>query len=241
MAYIGNSGLVIDMTTMNDYVLKVKEWSTPATDYAEQTLGSARIQRGKQPKGYYRMEGVGGHMFYQCLKSIPLTMLKINKVTTMVDDPLHWMGMKLLAKHSKGNVLVGGLGLGLVAHALAENTDGREITIVDTNKDVLVLVTPYVTKAWADANRNRGNLRIRHGNVFNQPLRAYDIVILDIWVKSQGDDPKPIQESMNHAIRRCKAQMHPFAQLFVWGVADAVLNPSVDAQVRAKFPRGVWA
>lgn len=225
--------------TIDEYVLKVTEWSTPATHYAEQTLGTASIQRGKQPRGFYNMEGVGGHMFYQCLKAIPLTMLKINKVTTMVDDPLHWMGMKLLAKHSVGNVLVGGLGLGLVAHALAENPDVKGVTIIDINVDVLNTVSPYVFDSWAGPNADK--LRIRQGNVFHQPLRAYDTVILDIWVKSQGDDPKPICKSMSDAIRRCKAQMHPFAKLFVWGVGDHKLNPSVDAEVRAKFPRGVWA
>lgn len=221
--------------TMNDYVLKVREWSTPATDYAEQTLGSASIQRGKQPKGYYRMEGVGGHMFYQCLKSIPLTMLKINNVTTMVDDPLHWLGMKLLAKHSKGNVLVGGLGLGLVAIALAKNPDVKEVTICDINKDVIDLVTPYVTQAWSDANADR--LRILHENVFHHPIRAGDTIILDLWVKTHGDKPHPIADSMAQAIRLVRSQMHPFAKLFVWGVGDHKLNPSVDPKVRAKIPR----
>ncbi|MBU0778149.1 hypothetical protein KKF82_07810, partial [Patescibacteria group bacterium] len=83
----------------------------------------AKITRTQLNKDIYLMEGVRGYGKYYVKKPIPVTSLKIGRETVMVDDPLQWYGMQDLARHCKGKVLIGGLGLGLILHALQGDYD----------------------------------------------------------------------------------------------------------------------
>ena len=110
---------------MTENCLEIIEWETPATKYPLIKTGSVKISRINQKAGYYYMEGVRGYDYYHHAKKIPITCLKIGRETVMVDDPLHWIGMQDLAKAMKGKVLIAGLGLGLVLHALRDNKEVR--------------------------------------------------------------------------------------------------------------------
>lgn len=120
--------------------LEITEWETPATKYPLIKTGSVEISRINQTAGYYRMEGVRGYDYYHHAKKIPVTCLRIGKETVMVDDPLHWIGMQDLAKAMTGKVLIAGLGLGLVLHALRDNKEVTEIHVIERNKDVIGLM-----------------------------------------------------------------------------------------------------
>lgn len=221
--------------TEDRFTLKVnKTWNTPATKYPTQTVGSASIVRTKQPRGYYRMEAVDGYIFYQCMNPIPLTALIIDGKTTMVDDPLHWLGMKALARHSVGKVYVAGLGLGLIVHALATNPKVTHIHVVEINADVGALVYPLLPKG--------NNIKVFHGNALQKCDRPnisdYDTIILDLWVKGHDDPPEDNPfPSMAKAIKWAFSNIKADASVWVWGIGDHRLNPSIDPEVRAKLPK----
>ena len=134
-------------------VIKINKWKTPATDYPERQVNSAKIVHGFYNYGYFHNYGVRGYKYFEVTKQIPVTSLEIkddkSKIwwTWMVDDPPHFWSMQDYARNSIGRVLVAGLGLGLVTHELLNNVDVDSITIVEKNKDVIDLISPLLPKA----------------------------------------------------------------------------------------------
>ena len=207
------------------YTLKVDNWETPATKYPLARVGSAEISRVRYNRNYYRMEAVCGYMFFQVTKPIHVTNLKINGQVWMVDDPLHWYGMQELAKHSKGKVLVGGLGLGLIIHALQKNPKVSRIDVLEINQDVIDLVKPLLF--------GLNKAHVHKGNVFHCAHGEYDTVILDLWV---GKGTPKVGYEMLGAFATFKARF-PKANVFIWGHGSSSLNPAVDDKLRKQIPK----
>jgi hypothetical protein len=148
-------------------VLRVpaREWATPLTG-VERQHGDARLKQVTYPKGYYRMEGMGGYELYEVVGPgrMRVTCLQrrqfIDKTPTgqhatyslregakwktwMIDDPLHWVGMReRVMALPPGRLLVAGLGLGLFAHHLMERPDITEVVVVEIDPDVVNLIVP---------------------------------------------------------------------------------------------------
>jgi len=200
-------------------VLEVSEFKTPATEYPEKKVGKAEIERKNYRKGIYFMDGVKGYDFFFVKKPIPVTSLKISGKQWMVDDPLHYEGMKLLAINSKGNVLVGGLGLGLVIHELAKNPDVKRIDVAEINPDVIELIKPLIPDK---------KVRIMNKNVFSEDFlkEDYDTVILDLWMKAKEEESKKIGLEMLGAYSFFKHNF-PKANVFIWGIREKAINPAV--------------
>ena len=213
------------------YCLEITEWETPATKYPPAKFGSARITRETYRKGYYRMEAVKGYMFYRLKKPIQVTNLEINGQVSMVDDPLHWYGMQALAEHSTGKVLVGGLGLGLIVHALLQNKDVAQIDVVEINPDVIALIKPRIPTA--------SNLQFHNDSIyaFAHYGQNYDTVIIDLWIKSSGSrtEGAKIYAEMMTAFAVFK-KLYPKANIYIWGLGDSSINPSVDPDIRKAIP-----
>jgi len=172
------------------------------------------------------MEGVNGYDFFYTEKTIPVTNLRIDGKQVMTDDVMHWMGMQKLAKESKGNVLVGGLGLGLIVHALAKNPKVKRIDVIELNKDVIKLVKPLIPKK---------NVNVFRGDVYNEKWlhMDYDTIILDLWVvngkkvvlagvKGKRDMRLDILDSI-YLFKTA----YPKSNVFIWGSRSQTFNPSV--------------
>lgn len=153
-------GVMQDMENDDSEVIKISEWKTPATDYPEKQVNSAKIVHGFYNYGYFHNYGVRGYKYFEVTKQIPVTSLEIkdekSKIwyTWMVDDPPHFWSMQDYARNSIGRVLVAGLGLGLVVYELLDNvtninnsnmlskmlSDVDSITVVERNEDVFAAV-----------------------------------------------------------------------------------------------------
>jgi hypothetical protein len=86
--------------------------------------------------------------------------------------------------HVKGDVLIGGLGLGLILEELRGREDVRSVTVIEKNPDVIALVAPTV----------RLDAKIVEGDVFKwQPgeFEFFDTIYMDIWENStKEEDPE---------------------------------------------------
>ena len=231
---------MVRVTADLPYTLRIDgSWETPATKYPLGKIGRAEITRKRQSRGLYRMEAVCGYLYYKLAKPIMVTSLKIRGRIWMVDDPLHWFGMKELAKYSEGKVLVGGLGLGLIVHALLENKNVADIDVVEFNHDVTNLVTPHLPKTE--------RLRIYEDNVFSFDPRDilstpktdfgdYKTVILDVWT---GRGTTEMLRQMLSSFAHMKWQYHN-ANVVIWGHGAHWLNPSVDEEVSKMITKDYW-
>ena len=172
------------------------------------------------------MEGVDGYDFFCSDKPIPVTSLKINNQTWMVDDPLHWEGMQRLAEKSEGSVLLGGLGLGLLPHALKKNKKVKQIDIYERDEDVIKLMKNKIPKDVKIHNKDISEYPMKRiQKIFSKekPMSCHDTVILDIWV-GQGT-PNKWAEMMgffNQFKQAC-----PNSKVMIWGSGISDINPAI--------------
>lgn len=130
------------------FEIDARTWETPLTGTESRTVGRARLKHETYGRGYYRFEGTMGFEFYKVTRGrLPVTVLQRREGRRwkiwMVDDPLHWFGMESAVMDlPSGSVLCAGLGLGLMAHHLAERDDIDAITIVEWDQDVIDLISP---------------------------------------------------------------------------------------------------
>jgi hypothetical protein len=89
---------------------------------------------------------------------------------------------------ARGDVLVAGLGIGMVIPPLLAKTEVTGITVVEINPDVIALVAPAF----------RGEkLRIVHGDILNWGGRTgerWHTIYFDIWSSLCADDQAEIHE-----------------------------------------------
>lgn len=176
-------------------VIKISKWKTPATDYPEKQVNSAKIVHGFYNYGYFHNYGVRGYKYFEVTKQIPVTSLEVKDdkskswVTWMVDDPPHFWSMQDYARNSIGKVLVAGLGLGLVIHELLNNVDVDSITVVERNKDVIDLISPLLPKAEGVKFQiiNKDFYDFVH-----ESEEDFDRIIVDLWTSGSIEETKRI-------------------------------------------------
>jgi hypothetical protein len=163
-------------------------WTTPATAYPNAKIGSACLMKYRRGPGRaFFAEGVRGLLTYEYASPVKLTMLRVDGRLWMTDEPQYVWSLESFAERSRGNVLVAGLGLGLVVHYLVRNPSVTKITVVELSEDVIRMVRPLLPKD--------PRIEIVHHDfyqfVFNKDTEARDTVIWDLgqWSgESRGDD-----------------------------------------------------
>ena len=78
---------------------------------------------------------------------LPIKRLRINRKMSMVDDPPRWWATEEHATCCYGHVVVAGLGLGLIVHALAACPDVERTTVVEADPNVTTLVQLYLPRS----------------------------------------------------------------------------------------------
>ncbi len=198
------------------------DWKSPASTYPLKKSGKAKLSRVKYHAGTYRMEGVDGYDYFEVKDYIFVTCLKIGREVVMVDDVLHWQGMKALAKCCKGKVLVAGLGMGLIVHALVDNSEVTEIKIIERNEDVINLTSPLIPKDCRITIKHEDFYDYMENNLVN-PEIAFDYIIIDIF---WGNRSREIYVKMMNIYTLAKV-FNPAAQVYIWGHKDPSINPAV--------------
>lgn len=135
-------------------MMRIERWKTPLTKLPARTVGNARLGMHLYEPGYYRMEGVLGHELFKVEREIVVRSLQRRGSVGgtpiagdwqewMVDDPLHWYGMReRVMELPPGRLWIAGLGMGLMLHHLIDRPDVTEITVVELDADVIDLMGP---------------------------------------------------------------------------------------------------
>jgi hypothetical protein len=93
--------------------------------------------------------------------------------------------------HARGEVLIGGLGLGMVALGIALKSEVTKVTVIELNADVIALVEPHLRAALVAAGQDPNKLVIVQANVFEwKPAKGqkFDTMWWDIWATLCEDD-----------------------------------------------------
>jgi hypothetical protein len=137
-----------------------------------------------------------------------------NGTLWMTDTPYERRGNLELHRAAKGDVLILGLGIGMLPTALAQKPDVTSITIVEIDEDVIAAVTPTLTRTAPAA-------RVLHGDAF-LPERldlpraraggGFDTILADVWPTICADD-RPQHIAMRRAWR---AWLRPSGRHVTW-------------------------
>ena len=138
--------------------------------------------------------------------------LKINGHVIMSDTPMEWRTNRECIYYAHGDVLIGGLGIGMIIMAIQDNESVKSITVIEKNPDVIAAVKDQLPL--------NNKVRIIEGDVYTYvPDRKYDCVYMDIWgdisedtytdmvklKRKYGHFLKPLSESPNR-FNKCWAE-----------------------------------
>jgi len=112
--------------------------------------------------------------------------LRHNKHPVMSDTYRERVTQAHIIDKAHGNVLIAGLGIGLVLPPLCANPRVTSVTVLELEQDVINLVAPY---------HKHPKLKILHADVFEwRPSYSqvdnakYDVIYFDIWPDISGDN-----------------------------------------------------
>ena len=92
----------------------------------------------------------------------------------MSDTPMEKKTNREFVENAHGNVLIGGLGIGLILLAMQDKEDVKKITVVEKNKEVIELVGNQLPL--------NSKVNIVNDDVFEyKPLFKYNTIYMDIW------------------------------------------------------------
>lgn len=130
--------------------------------------------------------------WYEYVSPGKYTRLTINDTLFMTDTGHERFSSLPLLDNARGNVLVSGLGLGMVLIPLLDNPDVETVTIVENNVDVVkAVLTPlanFISKRYGVKTRSR-NVSVSLGDVWTwNPYKEtvkegmkFDTIFHDIW------------------------------------------------------------
>lgn len=132
----------------------------------------------------------------------------------MSDTPMEKFTNQRFLNNAEGDVLIAGLGIGMLPAALAEKEDVKSITIIELNQEVIDLVEPLIRKYV----KNENKIKIIQGDAYwyphNHPDERYDFVYLDIWDEFPGaaEDLEMLDEMIERYVPIC-----PSCRIDTWG------------------------
>lgn len=189
----------------------------PVSNYFNMSLildegkkGSVELKLEIMPEGHRtRMyDAVQGMFYFDDLDDEFITViLKEGPRTWMSDTPMEQESLYQVMKKANGDVLIGGLGIGLLPTLLSiADNSVKNITVVEANEDVIDLVWPQL-KPYIDIEVV--NMRIEE--FLESTESRYDFVYIDIWEHILG----PIQD-IETAREAYQKLLKPDGELRIW-------------------------
>lgn len=149
--------------------------------------------------------------------------LRIDGVVVMSDTQMERRTSSEFIYRAHGHVLIAGLGLGMVLHALRDHMDRvASITVVEVNQDVIDLVAPKY---------RHPKIRIVQGDIttWEPPAGAkYDVIYFDIWPSICEDNLK-LMAQLGRRFARYKNRANPDVWLECWS------RPELRANARSCY------
>src|SRR5215204_6390405 len=109
---------------------------TPIKPGAQLESTNMRFAYYGEPIPYFKIDYPDGGMIHSLLKD--------RGSVLMTDNPIELLGQAPFIHKAKGDVLIGCLGLGVVAEFLANKKTVKNITVVERSDEIIKLVQPHI-------------------------------------------------------------------------------------------------
>ena len=123
--------------------------------------------------------------------------LKIGGCTIMSETPMEHRTNAGFVLNSYGDVLIGGLGIGMIILPIQEKKEVSSVTVLEKNFDVIVLIAHQLPL--------NNKVRILNEDVYTwKPDMRFDSVYMDIWgdlSTDDYDDMKRLKRKYGHYLK----------------------------------------
>ncbi len=145
---------------------------------AEQSIGIARVEH-YTPTDLDKMRA---SMKGMPIDSEKLALLHVDGVMMMSDTRYEHLTNYDIVRKARGNVLIAGLGLGMILHPILMNDEVSSVTIVEKYADVIALIQPTLPSVQ--------RVHIECADIFtwDNKGRKFDVIYFDIWPLITGDN-----------------------------------------------------
>lgn len=207
-------------------ILDIEEWHTVASEYDRRQVGNYRITDCLYRPGLYPYYFMDGNIFFRFKKTERLTLLQEQRDGEwhdwMIDSPMDVMAMEKYAERAEGDVLCGGLGLGIIAHKLANNRKVKSITIVELSPEVIELTGKYLPLV---------DVRVVQEDFWQftkQDDGKWGMVIVDIWSTKGRDQHRKVFKEQVIPANTYIRQKYPESVIVFHGFAEITDVPLVE-------------
>jgi spermidine synthase len=142
--------------------------------------GIARVEHFEVSEDESRFSSLRGAMDY--VPEGRYAKLKVNGRLMMSDTSMEHRTNYGVVRESRGNVLIAGLGLGMILHPILAKPEVLSVTVVEKYPDVISLIGPTVLHE---------KLTIVEGDIYEwKPAKGtkFDTIYFDIWSEQSTDD-----------------------------------------------------
>lgn len=123
------------------------------------------------------------------------TRLIVNDTLWMTDAEFEcWTNAPFL-RTAKGDVLIAGLGLGLILTPLLTNKAVSSVTVLEISPDVIALIGPHF-------NSKKLTIINVDARAWTPPAKAFDVIYFDIWANVPNGDNKAEVAALKRRYRR---------------------------------------
>lgn len=150
--------------------------------------------------------------------------LRVNGRLMMTDTRMEHMTNYKFVRRARGNVLVAGLGLGMILHPVLEDEEVTSVTVIEKYADVIALVGPTV---------KHSKLTIIHADVYEwKPAKGtkFDTIYFDIWAEQSTDTLKDMA--------KLHMRFRPYKTLDAW--MESWRRDSLKSKKRQQRNGGRW-
>lgn len=175
------------------------EHFTVTKEEAERTRVRAVVTRGREP-------------------SVPAgtyVRLMIDGKLVMSDTRMERDTNREFVLKARGDVLLAGLGLGMVLLPLLAKESVKSVLVVEKSQEVIDLVLPQIEAKAGPASKK---LQVTQGDIFTwaPPRTRWDTIYFDIWGDVSSDDLREMRQLHN----RFRSKLRPKGWMASWMFSD---------------------
>jgi len=189
------------------------------------TNGNARIEHytiTEEEANFAQMRAAITARRDEYVESGDYVLLKINGATVMSDTIMERNSNLGFLWHVNGDVLVAGLGIGLILVPALRNKEIRSVTVIEKSRDVIQLVEPPLRKYLNKHGIPESLLRIVEADIFKwKPPKGkkWDVIYFDIWADICTDNLEEISKLKRKFARRLN-RSNPKCRMSAWKEND---------------------
>ena len=172
-------------------------------------------------KGCARLQKFEATGFAAALAGIPqgkYIKLIVNGELMMSNTPMEKRTSADFVLNAEGDVLICGLGIGLVILPLLESEKVKSITVIEKYQDVIDCVLPQI-KEYDTANK----LKVICEDCFDYTTdKKFDTIFIDIWASINSDIYKEEMQPLKRKYRKfLKSERKTMKNIYVWAEYNA--------------------